>query len=208
MTWQILDTPARTQFLDAVRTGGDESILFAPKSVEVKSTPLPFYHVMRLYRLTNFASMPILTLYYIGDGTRLFYIDGTDTPLMTVDSLRELKLTPGNIIAYLNFYFFSVQTEDGEIFLVKDPDSYPYQDLDSFGIEPGVMIGPNRPKYTIEMDEQGGFIVDTPLFVDGTLYQARVLVDPHGRVRLSDRHMMVPGRTGNQTTSTPNGIYF
>ncbi len=207
MTWQILDTQARAAFLDTVKTTGDEAILFAPKNAEVKWTPLPFYHAMRLYRLTNFASMPIFTLYYIGDGARFFYVDGTDAPLLTIEKLRELKLTPGNIIAYLNFYFFAVHLDDGEIFLVKDPSSYPYQDLDSFGIEPGVMIGPNRPKYTIEMDEEGGFIVDTPLFVDGTLYQVRVLIDPHGRVRLSDRHMMIPG--GATRATIPTGqIYY
>lgn len=200
MTWQILDTPTRTTFLDAVKTG-HEAVLFTPLTCEVKWTTLPFYHAMRLYRLTNFASMPIFTMYYVGDGTRFFYLDGTDNPLLTLESTRELKLTPGNIIAYLNFYFFTVQTEDGEIFLVKDPDSYPYQDLDTFGTTQGIMIGPNRPKYVIEMDENDGFIVDTPLFVDGTLYQARVLVDPHGRVRLADRHMMVPNSGTRSTTS-------
>ena len=207
MTWQILDTSARTDFLDTVKTHGDEAILFTAKSADVKWTQLPFYHAMRLYRLTNFASMPVLTLYYIGDGTRFFFIDGTDTSLLTVETLRELKLTPGNIIAYLNFYFFAVQLDEGEIFLVKDPDAYPYQDMDSFGIEPGVMIGPNRPKYVIEMDEHGGFIVDTPLFVDGTLYQARVLIDPQGRVRLSDRHMMIPGGAARSATTTEQ-IYY
>ncbi len=192
MKWQLLDKPALLQFLDAVKTSG-EAVLFAPLTSEGKMTPLPFYQQFRLYRLTSFASMPIFSLHYLSDGQRYFYLDGTDAPLATLATLGDLKLTHSNIIAYLNFYFFAVVQDAGEVFLVQDPNEYPYQDQSNFDVSPGFAFGHGNPKYDITEESDGGFMVDTPLFMDGTLVRAKLRVDPNGRVHMLARNMITGG---------------
>ena len=203
MTWDILDKDQLRAFIDSVKTT-EEGILFNPVSSEGRVTPLPFYSGFKLYRLTNFASIPIFRLHFLSDGTRFFYLDGSINPLMTVGDLGGLTLTRNNVIAFLNFYFFAVVQEEGEIFLVQDPSTYPYQDDQSFNdtASTGFNFGPQAAAAAqdITQDEDGGFLVDTPLFMDGTLVRARLHVGPQGRVDiLSQRIMLQGGASGDST---------
>lgn len=201
MNWTRLDKPQLAVFLAHVKTA-DTAPLFAAQYIEGKSLPLPFFHTMRLYRLTNFASMPVLELHYLSDGNRAYYLDGTETPLVTLGQMGDLKLTSGNVMAYLHFYFFAVVMPEGEVFLVKDPTAYPYQDDDGADFTPQFSFTPGGPAYTISNDDQGGFVVDTPLFVDGTMAQARVAVSANGAVKILDYHMMVPMGAGTAAQPT------
>jgi hypothetical protein len=191
MKWERLEQPRLTEFLEAVRTAG-EAPLFNPATSEVKATTLPFYHNVLLYRLTNFASMPVFTLHFLSDGHRYFYLDGTEVPLLTVHHNGALNLTATNIIAYLNFYFFAVHQDDGDVFLVQDPATYPFQDNSTF--EPNAAFQLNRDvAYEIRQESDDGFIVETPLFVDGTLVNAKIRVDPNGRVHMIDQRIHMRG---------------
>lgn len=202
MKWQLLDKPGLGTFIDVIKTSG-EAALFAPITSEGKYTPLPFYQQFSLYRLTSFSSMPIFSLHYLGDGQHYFYLDGTEQPLMTISAMGDLKLTANNIIAYLNFYFFAVIQEEGEIFLVQDPHAYPFQDQSNFDVAPGFAFGQGAPKYDINEESDGGFLVDTPLFMDGTLVRAQIRVDPNGRVHMLSQRIMVGEATPAMTAPTP-----
>lgn len=203
MPWQFLDKADLEAMVAHVKTS-DEAVLFNPAMAQGKFTPLPFLHEFRLYRLTNFASMPILSLHYLGDGGRYFYLDGTAEAIATIANIGDLHLTASNIIAYLNFYFFAVVQQDGEMFLVQDPDTYPFQDQSDFDIIPGFAFGHGNPKYEIATESDGGFLVDTPLFMDGTLVRAQIRVDPNGKVHILSQRMMVgDGHTMETSATTP-----
>lgn len=199
MKWQLLDKPKLTTFIDSVKTSG-EAALFNPVSSEGKLTPLPFYNNVLLYRLTSFASMPVFSLHFLSDGQRFFYLDGTITPLSTINAMGDLHLTASNVIAYLNFYFFAVIQDAGEMFLVQDPGEYPFQDQSNFDVTPGFAFGHGTPKYEISEESDGGFVVDTPLFMDGTMVRAQIRIDPNGRVHILSQRIMV-GDAGTGLTS-------
>jgi len=203
MKWELLDKAKMTVFVDSVKTTG-EAVLFNPVSSEVKCTTLPFYRNILLYRMTNFASMPMMSFNYLGDGNRYFYLDGTEIPLITVNHTGALQLTATNIIAYLNFYFFAVQHADGEIFLVPDPSTYPFQEDMSFDISAGFSIGQHN-NYEITEESDGGFLVETPLFMDGTLVRAQLRIDPTGRVNILSQRIMI--NEGASTLTPKAGLY-
>jgi hypothetical protein len=190
MTWIVLDQPAKMAFLTRAHSDTDAA-LFKPATTEVKKMALPFYTNLHLFRVTNFASMPLLTLDYLADGGRLFYLDGTDTPL-TQAAPGDLRITAGNIIAYLNFYFFSVVRPEGEVFLVDDPLSYPYQDTTARAFALQFDFRSEGPAYTIT-PQGAGWRVETPLFMDGTLTQSTLMIDPLGRVTITGRAMWAGG---------------
>lgn len=201
MKWDVLDKPQLAEFLDRVKTE-DEAVLFRPGATQAQRLPLPFYRDFALYRLSNFASIPLLTFHYLGDGTRFFYLDGTDAPLMTVNQAGGLSLTAGNVIAYLNFYFFSVRQAEGEVYLVHDPAAYPFQDQMSFDPADTLAdLGRLPPAYEIRAENDGGFVVETPVFLDGTLVRAQIRVDPHGRVVFLSERLMIRENAG--TTNMP-----
>lgn len=189
MKWELLDKAKRDAFIDSVKTSG-EAALFNPMTSEVKVTTLPFYKNVLLYRLTSFASMPIFSLHYLFDGTRAFYLDGTEVPLLTINRSDTIHLNAANIIAYLNFYFFAVIPAEGEIFLVQDPATYPFQDTDSFQVTSGMNFATPQAQ-DIREEADGGFLVETPLFSDGTLVRAKIRIDPLGRVTIINQRIMV-----------------
>jgi hypothetical protein len=192
MSWIHLDKPALTDMIETVQTG-DIAPLFTPVLSEGKWVSLPFYHQLRLYRLTSFSSMPIFSLHFLGDGTRFYYLDGTILPLLTTAQHGDLKITAGNIIAYLNFYFFAVIQAEGEVFLVHEPGEYPFLDQTPDQFQPTFHIGPGAPTYEITALDDGGFQVVTPLFIDGTLARATLLVDVMGRVTITEQRLILPG---------------
>lgn len=201
MKWELLDKQKLTAFIDSVKTSG-EAVLFNPVSSEGKCTTLPFYRNILLYRLTNFASMPIFTMHFLSDGQRFFYLDGTEVPLLTINHTGALQLVASNVIAYLNFYFFAVAHPEGEVFLVQDPATYPFQDLTNLDLGGTMSIGQGGPSYEITEESDGGFMVDTPLFMDGTLVRAQIRVDPQGRVHILSQRMMLK-ETAASTTFRP-----
>jgi hypothetical protein len=202
MTWTRLDRPGLLSFLDSVKTSS-EAVLFTPTTSEVSWLPLPFYHGARLWRLVNFASMPIFKLHFLGEPGRLVYLDGTPDPLVQLGTRGDLKLTPGNVIAYLDFYFFAVVMDVGEIFLVRSPGEFPFHDDEAQGFSPQFDFRAGGPAYTIQPQGNGGFRVETPLFLDGTLVRATLLVAPDGMVTIEGRTMMVPTDLGPAASPQP-----
>ena len=190
MTWTVLDKSALATFLEAIKTSA-EAPLFSPLTCEARRMSLPFYEGVQLYRLTSYAAMPSFSLYYLCDGPRFFYLDGTVEPLLTVARSGALRLTEANIIAYLNFYFTFVTPSEGEIFLVHDPEAYPYQDEARFDSPPSLSFGGTAPVYDVHTGADGALRVDTPLFSDGTLVRSLIEVDSLGRVEILRQQIQI-----------------
>lgn len=201
MSWTILQKQELLSVLQAVRTQ-DEDVLFDPAFCEAMTFPLPFYTRFKLLRLTNYASMPIFTFHYLTDGVHYFYLDGHFTPMQAVHEIGDFHLDRTSVMAYLNFYFFAVTQDDGEIFVVKDPNAYPYQDVLSFEPDP-VFKFSLTPKPDITIEEDGGYMVTTPLFVDGTLVRAVLRIDDSGRVIFVSQKMMMGDGPALYNTSPP-----
>ncbi len=187
MNWHRLDRDKTTDMINSVKSAA-EALLFSPITSEAKCTRLPFYTNHLLYRLTNFASLPTFSMDFIGDGEKYVYLDGSEAPINQINSLAGLNLTRDTVIPYLNFYFLNVRLEEGEIIILKNPQEA--ATLDMFDDERRENIHLQPEGASIAQTDNGGFVVGTPIFLDGSLVHAEITVDAQGHVKVKSLGMM------------------
>jgi len=189
MNWQRLDRENTLKTIDSVKSAS-EAGLFSPTTSEVQRARLSFYEGTDLYKLTNFASLPSFTFEYVGDGKFFQYLDGTETPIYTVNDRGSLSLNDRSVIDYLEFFFSHVTVDDDEMALIKNPHDMPLLDsLDDTSIDaltkshkaPVVTYDAGFDKYTVEAD----------LYAEGLLMRATIEVDSKGRVSIMDKRMIM-----------------
>lgn len=190
MNWHRLDREKTVDMINSVKSAA-EALLFSPITSEAKCTRLPFYTNHLLYRLTNFASLPTFSMDFIGDGEKYIYLDGSDNPIFQINEAAGLNLSTETVIPYLNFYFLNVRLEDGEIIILKDPAEA--ATIDMFDDERRENINLQPDQAQIKQLDNGGFVVATPIFLDGGLVNAELIVDAQGRVNVKSLGLMAPG---------------
>jgi len=187
MNWHRLDREKTVDMINSVRSAA-EALLFSPITSEAKCTRLPFYSNHLLYRLTNFASLPTFSMDFIGDGEKFVYLDGSALPILQINQLAGLNLTPDTVIPYLNFFFLNVRLEEGEIIILKNPEEAASIDIYDDERREDINLQPEHA--SIEQNESGTYIVKTPIFLDGTLVDAQLTVDRLGHVIVKSLGMM------------------
>ncbi|MEC9235958.1 MAG: hypothetical protein VX803_06890, partial [Pseudomonadota bacterium] len=83
MDWQRLDRKATE---DLIQKAGSASVLFSPQTSEARRATLSFLDNYALYRLTNYAALPMISLDYLVNentttGGSVFYLDGSTAPI-------------------------------------------------------------------------------------------------------------------------------
>lgn len=191
MDWHRLDRDKTNTMISSVRSAA-ESLLFSPVTSEAKCARLPFYTNHLLYRLTNFSSMPVFTMDFIGDGEKYHYLDGSDFPIKQINELSGLNLDVGNVISYLNFYFFNVRTEDGDVLILRNVEEG--QSIDLYDDERRENLDVQPEGATIVFDEAlQAFVVEAPIYYLGGLVEARILVAKDGTVTVQPLRMLTGG---------------
>ena len=107
MTWQILDNKRTGFMIEAVKSAGLGN-LFDPNTTEARMRSLPFYRSTKLYRLTNYATLPAFSLFYIGDGENYSYLSGDFDNMSFYNTPDNLILNEETVLPYLDFYFIFV----------------------------------------------------------------------------------------------------
>lgn len=193
MSWHRLDADKTKSLLDTVRSSG-EAILFSEKNNEAKCMRLPFYNDLLLYRIVNTASLPIFSMDFLGADDGFFYLDGSDTPLSRVSQAGKLQLREDNIAAYVQFYFYNVVQEDGEIYpLFMDA---PLPDLMNQNIHASQIDLPDgAPVFTAQQDDDG-FSITTPLYFGGSMMIGAIRVALDGAVTITNIRPMLGENLG------------
>lgn len=178
MTWQILDKPRTEKMISAVRSAGLGN-LFAPATTEARARTLPFFNKTSLYRLTNYATLPAFSLFYLGDEDNYTYLDGGVEGVHFYCVPDNLNLTTETILPYLDFYLIFVQLDVGEINIRGARDQYNI--LEEF------------PEETeVEYDDIGKiYTINIPLYFDGTNMMATIQITHDGEVSITDTTMTV-----------------
>ena len=191
MDWHRLDRDKTTDMINSVKSAA-ESLLFSPVTSEAKCARLPFYSDFLLYRLTNFSSMPVFTMDFIGDGEQYHYLDGSEFPIKQINELKGLHLTAENVIPYLNFYFFNVRSEDGDILLLRNIEEGQTIDLYDDERRENLDVVPENSKVEYnEADET--FTVQAPIYYMGGLVDALIVVTKNGMVTVQPLRMLTGG---------------
>ena len=176
------------KIIKAVKNSG-EPCLFNESTSEVKVRKLPFYSDINLYRITNYASLPAFTFDYLGDGHRMFFLDGTFEPLFGFNSSDHFNLTRDNILDYIEFYFDYVRDNEGEIRVIKSIqnhaglDSLPPSELSDISSRDW------DSKVSFNSDDKS-FTVSTIIEHVGSLVRAKINIDNAGRVTIMDYQLL------------------
>lgn len=189
MNWQRLDRETTLKTIDSVKSAA-EGALFSPATSEVQKARVSFYDGVDLFKLTNFASLPSFTFEYLGDGMHYHYLDGTETPIYTVNDKGHLSLNERSVVDYLEFFLSHVMVDDEEMFLIQNPHDMPL--LESLEIDSLDAITRNHKHATVSYD--AGFdkhTVEADIYADGLLMRATIEVNATGRVTIKDRRMIV-----------------
>lgn len=191
MDWHRLDRDKTVDMINSVKSAA-EALLFSPVTSEAKCARLPFYTNHLLYRLTNFSSMPIFTMDFIGDGERFHYLDGTELPIKQINIANGLQLNKDNVIAYLNFYFFNVRTEDGDTLILRNVEEG--QSIDLYDDERRENLDVEPDDLKIEFDEElKVFNVFAPIYYLGALVDAKLIVMLDGTVIIHPLKLLTGG---------------
>ncbi len=180
MTWQILDKQKTGFMIQAVKSAGLGN-LFDPSTTEARVRNLPFYRTTNLYRLTNYATLPAFSLYYVGDGENYSYLSGDFNAIEFYNTSDNLVLNEETVLPYLDFYLIFVKMDVGEIGILGDRDQYGI--LDDF---------PEQTEISFD-DEKSLFTVQIPLYFDGTIMSATIEITKDGGVTITSTKMSVQG---------------
>lgn len=188
MDWERLDREKSHSIIGRVTTASDGT-LFTTTSSEVSCKSLPFYKNFLLYRITNYATLPSFSLHFLGDGNTFYMVDGSPDPIFMVNNRGDLQLNERNILAYVDFFLSNVSTDDGDIYLIRDPDSLPF--LDSMSIEQQVAMkqrfSPLDVSYCPQSDQ---YKIRCDLYYGGTLLKSTLSVGIDGSITFSDQTLL------------------
>jgi hypothetical protein len=172
--------------------GNRDAVIFSKEATEVTWRTLPFYTHYRLYKLTNYATMPTFSLTYISNGEDFIALDGTANPIYTANEKDPIRLNEMTAVPYLDFFFNNVQGSEGDVFLIKDPKRMPMLDSLSANQQQSVVSSFKPLKVTYDQTE-GFYRVSGTLYYGGSLISAVIQVMPDGKLAFEDQSLLLTG---------------
>jgi len=189
--WTKLDREQAHKVLEQLSAGNREAIVFSRDTTEVFWRSLPFYTNYRLYRLVNYATMPIFTMMYLSNEQEYISIDGTAAPIYTVSVKDPIRLTEMNVISYLEFFFSNVQGSEGDVFLITDPRKMPFMDTLKPAQQQSIM-NCFKP-LTVSSDSLGNFEINGTVHYSGGLMVVTIIVTPDGKMAFQNQSLLLSG---------------
>ena len=182
------------QAANVMRTIGAmaDSAVFSVQMTEVTCRPLPFYKRYKLFRLTNYATMPCFKMDYLGDGEtgRFFPLNGLPNTLYDVNENDDIELDADTVVAYIDFFFAQVQGPEGDIYLIKAPDALPM--LSSLPKNQQESVREHFQEMNVtENEANDGFTIAATLYYGGTLLSADIQVKKGGEISVSNQKMLL-----------------
>lgn len=188
--WKILDRNKAQDVLDVMSHNRD-AIVFDRQLTEVAVKPLSFYNKYKLYRLTNYATLPVFTMKYLGDGDTFYTVDGLANTIYTVNEADQVTVKRSNVLEYLTFFFSNVQGSEGDVFLVQDPKNIPLAD----SLSPTVRqaIASHFIPVTVETTSNTTLRVTAALIYGDALIRAELRVNIDGKIMFEDQKLLMSG---------------
>lgn len=191
MDWQRLDKKA-TEAL--IQKAGSASVLFSAQTSEARRADLPFMDSYAMYRLTNYAALPMISLDYLvdenaEDGNGVLYLDGSTAPILQAIRNDNFSINEENIVSYVNFYFKNAPDPDGDIYVIEDIDALVFFDL----LEPDQQnkLRENFVQPEIEQLPDGRFEIKGCMVYLGSLVTATISILGDGTINVSSVSMMI-----------------
>lgn len=203
--WQRLDKPAAMAVLQTVAAEIDPG-LFPPIATEVKCQPLPFIRNFMLYRLTNYSALPAFTMDFLSDGNVFYYLSGAAEPIYRACERGPISLREDNALNYLDFFFTHVKSEDGDIYVVRDPASLPM--MSSLPADQRETLATHHNKANVRYDAlKDCYEVSTTLYYAGGLMNASITICGNGEIEFTDLSLLLSNLAPYFESRSPEDYY-
>jgi|GEM_PF-1183937 len=178
-----------------------ENIVFSKDLTDVSYKTLPFYTNYKLYKLINYATMPVFTMYYIGNGDDFIAINGLANPIYEANEKDPIHLTSANAVSYLKFFFRYVQGSEGEVFLVTEASAIPHVDSLSLAKQKEILSVFEPLKMEVITGDEIYFKMKAHILYGDALIRTGVTVTVKGTISFDEQEIAVSGIT------LPNSMY-
>lgn len=169
-----------------------DAVVFSRDVTEVAWRNLSFYSNYRLCRLVNYATMPVFTMVYLTNGEDYIQLDGTANPIYTADEKDPIILNEQNVLAYLEFFFSSVQGSDGDVYMVRDPYQIPF--VETFTPAQRQSIVDTYRPLSVSFDHaENVYKVRCEIHYGSSLLGTTIVVAADGKISFNDQSLLVPG---------------
>lgn len=189
MQWHILERSDSHAIITKI-IDGDDSGLFTPATSEVKCLDIPFYSEFKLYRITNYASMPSFSFDYLGNEEIFHRLDGTPDPIYAVNISDTVQLNAQNVLLYLDFFLTNVQAEDGDIYLVTNTQKLPFFNTMPADQQDMLETKIINPEISYEFNLHA-FVINATLYFAGVMMNAVIQIEETGEVSVIDQTMLM-----------------
>ncbi len=197
--WKTLTREKALSVLEILSHNKD-SVVFSRDQTEVATRDLPFYSKFKVYRLTNYSTLPVFTMKFLSDGNDFYTLDGLANTIYTVNELDPISLNRENIVDYLAFFFNKVQGSEGDVFLIQDPNNIPMSDTLNTDIHQGIID--KFEAITVEVLNGAQAInVRANIIYGDAMIDATMSVDSDGKIAFSDQRLLLAG------INLPTAIY-
>ena len=194
LDWKRLEKNEVAHVLRHVESKQFDELFKGDASVEITMARLPFYNNFFLYRFTTYATMPSLSLEFLGNGNLFYFLDGAPDPIYHTNIGDPINITRGNVLHYLDFFFEKVEGTEGDVNLILDPDNSPH--LTALGESAMNKINELYGETKVEVHanktdpSQDHFIITTPCYFEGSLVEATIAVYMDGQLDLINHKML------------------
>lgn len=203
--WQRLDKPAAAAVLNTVAAEIDPG-LFPPIATEVKCQPLSFMRDFMLYRLTNLSAMPAFSMDFLSNGDVFYYLSGAAEPIYRANERGPITLREDNIMNYLDFFFTHVKSDDGDIYVVRDPAHLPF--MTSLPLQQREELESHHNQASVKFDAlRDCYEVCTTLYYAGGLMRACIEVSASGEIEFKDLSLLLSNMAPYFETRGPEDYY-
>lgn len=198
MDWQRLDPKSAKSVIQQVQSSTDPGLISATSS-QVDRAHLPFYRGCALFKVTNYASLPSFTFFFLGDGQFFHYLDGSQNALSAMHNQGFLRLDPENILDYLTFHYRYVRREEGDIYIIHDADHMPFIDVLDEASQLAIRRA-FRPAEISQNPENGDFDVLCCIYDSGIMNFGHFSITKDGVITLIEE-TMIANNFGPDTVS-------
>jgi|TARA_R110002126_G_scaffold13118_1_gene56183 hypothetical protein len=191
MDWQRLDRKATE---DLIQKAGSASVLFSPQTSEARRASLSFLDNFAIYRLTNYAALPIISLDYLvnenkTDNNSVIYLDGSKNCILQAIRNDNFSITEENIVSYVSFFFKNAPDPEGDIYIIEDLDDLVFFDLLEAEQQNKLRASFSEPE--IRRLDDGRFEIQACMVYQGSLVTATTSILGDGNINVSSISMMI-----------------
>jgi len=200
MNWQKLDRTETAKIIQRVSNTQD-GVLFSVGTSEATAAPralLPGLHDGAPDQLCDpaflHARLPV------GMGRHFICWTVRQYPLQKIAARGALHLNERNIVEYVDFFFRHVTTEEGDIYLIRNPDEMPF--MDSLSLDQQIQIRRAHTDIGVAYNRSDdSFMIQADLYFAGVLLKATLTVQADGQIEVTN-HAMLMAESGGTNANT------